>query len=274
MFRKMKKITLILITIFGFVFNIQAQQENFDSLQNNTLPSGWSAVYTNNFIGIDDYYTACSGSQYLYANIHINEVTEVTTNRDVYIGYVIPTINFKLKIMDKNTGAPFVGDFGTIEVWYSSHYSITNWVKALTINSSNFTPQNNCQSMSYYTLPTGYITSLDPFAVKFKFIHNSGDWEAIIDDYKIDLTFVASTHDLDLANLSVYPNPVSNLLNITYKENIANLKVFDLAGRLVKSLTTTNNNNSIDVSNLNSGTYLLRIETESNKVSTVKFIKQ
>ena len=91
----------------------------------------------------------------------------------------------------------------------------------------------------------------------------------------MDLEFTsAATPTLDLANLSIYPNPVSDKLNINYKENISNLTVYDLSGRSVKSLTTNNSNNSIDVSDLKSGTYLLRIETENKNVSTVKFIKK
>ena len=271
----MKKITLTLITLFGLSVNAQAQlvNENFDSLQNYALPTGWNAVFTDNFIGIDDYYTACSGTQYLYANIYENETAEITTSPFLPIEPGIPTIIFKLKIMDFNLETPFVGDFGTIEMLYTQDNGF-NWYNGLTINSTNFTPSNNCQILSH-TITTGYITSLDGFRVKFKFVHNTGNWEAIIDDFKVDLEFTsAATPTLDLANLSVYPNPVTDRLNIDYNENISNLTVYDLSGRSVKSFTTNNSNNSIDVSDLKSGIYMLRIETENKKVSTVKFIKK
>ena len=110
--------------------------------------------------------------------------------------------------------------------------------------------------------------------MKLDFTYNTGDWEVILDDFKIVQAAAASTPSLDLANLSVYPNPVSDRLNIDYKENISNLTVYDLSGRSVKSLTTNNSNNSIDVSDLKSGIYMLRIETENKDVSTVKFIKR
>lgn len=271
----MKKITLTLTTLLGLAFNVQAQlvNESFDSLQNYALPTGWNAVFINNYIGIDYYYTACSGTQYLYAHIYKSETTEITTSRNNTIEPGIPTISYNLKIMDYNLETPFVGDFGTIEMLYSLDNG-TNWHNALATNSSNFTPSNNCQNLSH-TVTTGYITSLDNFRVKFKFLHNTGNWQAIIDNFKIDLTFTsASTPTLDLANLSVYPNPVSDRLNIDYKENISYLTVYDLSGRSVKSLSTNNSNNSIDVSDLKSGIYMLRIKTENNNVSTVKFIKK
>ena len=271
----MKKITLTLITLVGLAFNAQAQlvNENFDSLQNYALPNGWITTFTDNYIGIDGYYTACSGTQYLYAHIYKSETTEITTSRNNTIEPGIPTISYNLKIMDYNLETPFIGDFGTIEMLYSLDNG-ANWYNGIATNSSNFTPSNNCQLLSH-TVTTGYITSLNNFRVKFKFVHNSGDWEAIIDDFKVDLEFTAAaTPTLDLANLSVYPNPVSDRLNIDYKENISTLNVYDLSGRSVKSFTTNNSNNSIDVSDLKSGIYLLRIETENKNVSTVKFIKK
>ncbi len=174
--------------------------------------------------------------------------------------------------MDFDLETPFVGDFGTVEMLYTLNNGNT-WHSALTTNSTNFTPSNNCQLLSY-TIPTGSISSLDNLRVKFNFIYNSGDWEVIIDDFKIDIDDSATISTLDLANLSVYPNPVTDKLNVDYKENISNLTVYDLSGRSVKSLTTNNDNNSIDVSGLTSGTYLLKIETENKNVSTIKFIKK
>lgn len=270
----MKKITLTLITLVGLACHAQVQltNENFDSLQNYALPNGWNATFTDNYIGIDDYYTACSGTQYLYANIYESEITEITTSLYVSIIPGIATISYNLKIMDFDLETPFVGDFGTVEMLYTLNNGNT-WHSALTTNSTNFTPSNNCQLLSY-TIPTGSISSLDNLRVKFNFIYNSGDWEVIIDDFKIDIDDSATTPNLNLSNLSVYPNPVSDVLNVDYNENISNLTVYDLSGRSVKSFTTNNSNNSIDVSDLKSGIYMLRIETENKKVSTVKFIKK
>ena len=270
----MKKITFTLLTLLGLIFNAKAQlaNENFDTLQNYALPTGWNATYTDNFIGIDDYYTACSGTQYLYANIYESELSEITTAPFITINPGIPTISFNLKIMDYDLETPFVGNFGSIEMLYSLDYG-TNWYNALTINSSNFTPSNNCQLLSY-TIPLGSISSTNGFRVKYNFVHNSGDWEAIIDDFKIELDESASNPNLNLANLSVYPNPVSDMLNINYNENITKLTIYDVAGRSVKSIATNNSMNSINVSDLKSGTYLLSIETESKNASTIKFIKK
>lgn len=271
----MKKITCLALTLSSFLFaNAQTTiaNENFDSLQNYALSNGWNATFTDNFIGIDDYYAACSGTQYLYANINESETTEVTTSSFISIQPGIATISYNLKIMDFVLETPFVGDFGTVEMLYTLNNGNT-WHSALTTNSTNFTPSNNCQLLSY-TIPTGSISSLDNLRIKFNFIYNSGDWEVIIDDFNIEIDTSATITTLDLANLSVYPNTVSDVLNIDYEENISNLTVYDLSGKLIKSFATKGLNNTIDVSNLKSGIYLLKIETESKNASTIKFIKK
>ena len=80
--------------------------------------------------------------------------------------------------MDYDLEAPFVGNFGAIEMLYSLDYGAT-WHNGLITNSSNFTPSNNCQLLSY-TIPSGSISSTNGFMVKYNFVHNSGDWESIM----------------------------------------------------------------------------------------------
>jgi hypothetical protein len=71
----------------------------------------------------------------------------------------------------------------------------------------------------------------------------------------------------------IYPNPTSNVLNISNTNNIEikNIFVSDINGRVVKneigSLT------QINVSDLNSGVYFVTIEAAEGK-TTQKFIKQ
>ena len=270
----MKKITLTLITLFGLSVHAQTTivDENFDLTQNNTLPTGWNFISTSNIIGTDDYYLACNGTLYLYANIYQNETTEITTPTYTGLNTGALTVSYNLMVLDYDTEQPVVGNFGAMEMLYSIDNG-TTWVTLGTINSTTFTPSANCQLITY-TIPAGTTSGTSNLKVKLDFTYNTGDWEVILDDFKIVQETGASTPSLDLANLSVYPNPVSDILYIDYIENISNLTVYDLSGRSVKSIKTNNSNNSMDVSDLKSGTYLLRIETENKNVSSVKFIKK
>lgn len=74
---------------------------------------------------------------------------------------------------------------------------------------------------------------------------------------------------------SVYPNPVKDVLNIASKNNleIGALAVYDVLGQLVIAVPNAQNTSVIDVSNLRSGNYILKVKTDKGS-SGVKFIKK
>ncbi len=71
--------------------------------------------------------------------------------------------------------------------------------------------------------------------------------------------------------ISLNPNPVKNILNINGIKN-ALVSITDLSGRVILNQTI---NNSIDVSSLAAGTYILTVqEAHSNIRKTAKFVKE
>ncbi|MCL7764528.1 T9SS type A sorting domain-containing protein [Polaribacter sp. Z014] len=78
-------------------------------------------------------------------------------------------------------------------------------------------------------------------------------------------------------SLKLFPNPTNNSLNIkvTNVINKASINIYTLMGQLVKTVKIDNATSSelvVDVNNLSSGTYLLKIITDNN-TRTSKFIK-
>lgn len=116
-----------------------------------------------------------------------------------------------------------------------------------------------------------------PTSVKFAFryfVTNGGPSGANSDIIGIDTFSVDRTLSSDSFfknNFSVYPNPVTNVLNISMKNEmiINNLSITDLNGRVVSS---SDSNTSIDVSNLSPGVYFISVETYEGK-GTSKFVK-
>ena len=80
---------------------------------------------------------------------------------------------------------------------------------------------------------------------------------------------ILNVSDNTLNDISLFPNPVNDLLFINSKIQITKIEVFDLLGHLVK---TANNKNKIRLSHLNSGLYILKLYAEG-KSSTRKIIK-
>lgn len=85
---------------------------------------------------------------------------------------------------------------------------------------------------------------------------------------------ILGNSDLDnLKNgISVYPNPTQNFINIKLDKNVSKFKasLYNAAGQM---LLSTENRSSINISNLNSGVYFLKIEPENGKSVTKKIIK-
>lgn len=71
--------------------------------------------------------------------------------------------------------------------------------------------------------------------------------------------------------LILFPNPVRNILNIKSSISINSYQITDMTGRELVNNTVANN--SIDVSNLNSGIYFIKASTEKGDIIN-KFIKE
>ncbi|SFN48061.1 Por secretion system C-terminal sorting domain-containing protein [Bizionia echini] len=82
-----------------------------------------------------------------------------------------------------------------------------------------------------------------------------------------------SVEDYELEGLTIYPNPVEDILNISTPVSISGkiATVFDLNGK--KVLNSKLNTNNLDVSKLQTGFYILRLESEGRVINR-KFIKQ
>ena len=83
-----------------------------------------------------------------------------------------------------------------------------------------------------------------------------------------------STQDYDFGNyFTLYPNPAKNVLNIQAKQGLTinSIEIYNQLGQIV--IATTNALNTIDVSNLASGTYFVKINTEKGSANA-KFVKE
>lgn len=83
------------------------------------------------------------------------------------------------------------------------------------------------------------------------------------------------TKGSDLApSIHVFPNPAQSILHIFIAENviIQNLSLYSIQGQLLQTHNTKNSTNSIDISDLEDGIYVLRLQTHHKKYN-VKFTK-
>ena len=89
--------------------------------------------------------------------------------------------------------------------------------------------------------------------------------------FTVDLSLLKIVDQVQMTTKSatIYPNPTKNNFNIASKDDVKSVRIFNLNGQLL----LTSNQKKIDVSNLNSGTYIVNIEFKNGNTESSKLIK-
>ncbi|MBO7132760.1 MAG: leucine-rich repeat protein [Bacteroidales bacterium] len=95
-----------------------------------------------------------------------------------------------------------------------------------------------------------------------------------------DATYVASfipatgIEENASLEISLFPNPANDILNITSSETISEIEIVNTLGQVVKRIEVNADNAVCDVEDLTSGVYVVRIHTKGTVVSQRKFVKE
>jgi Secretion system C-terminal sorting domain len=82
-----------------------------------------------------------------------------------------------------------------------------------------------------------------------------------------------ATDTFSSVNFKSFPNPVKDVLNLSYDKNITNVAVINLLGQEVLSSKLNTQEAKIDMSGLAAGAYMVKV-TADNEVKTIKVIKE
>ncbi|OMQ08280.1 DUF5074 domain-containing protein [[Flexibacter] sp. ATCC 35103] len=85
----------------------------------------------------------------------------------------------------------------------------------------------------------------------------------------VNVNTTLGTGEFKKLNLAIYPNPVSEILNIQTEDEVLQVFVYDVTGKTIQATVA---NNQINVSNFIKGMYIINIVTDKAKY-TQKFIK-
>lgn len=89
-------------------------------------------------------------------------------------------------------------------------------------------------------------------------------------NFDLSTCTILSTSEYDISNsMEVYPNPTSNIININTNLHIDKFELYDIYGKLVKTVT---NSKRMSLEGLASGIYISKIYSE-NKIGTKKILK-
>lgn len=85
-------------------------------------------------------------------------------------------------------------------------------------------------------------------------------------------TSPTSITETETDKVSIYPNPAQNVLNVT-ANGYNKMEIINFLGQVVINENVSNTNFEVNVSNLNSGVYFVRLQGENGTI-TKKFVKK
>lgn len=120
-----------------------------------------------------------------------------------------------------------------------------------------------------YTAVAGIVTV--PSLPAATYVINKGDTTNL---YYIKTSYgtLGLAQKTDTSKLALYPNPVTNNVFLSsFNQKIEKIMIYNITGELVKTIST--NVENIDVSNLNAGSYLVKVITDQGSF-TKKMLKK
>ncbi|HIP47467.1 MAG TPA: T9SS type A sorting domain-containing protein [Lutibacter sp.] len=182
-------------------------------------------------------------------------------------------MSFTLALTQHNsTDAAVLGSDDQIQLVYSLDYGKT-WVEIQTWDNTS-SISNTGDYFSIYK--DGYSNSpllLIAFWVSSGSVNDAEDVDFFIDDVSAMHHGTGSVDDLKAKGFSFSPNPANNTLNLTAKEPINTIILFDVFGRKIQQSKIDAYQKQIDISNLTKGLYYLQVQIE-NTVGMVKVLKR
>jgi hypothetical protein len=88
--------------------------------------------------------------------------------------------------------------------------------------------------------------------------------------FDVDIISGSGINELSSTKMSIFPNPVVNVLTLETVDQIESVMIYDINGSLVK--TINDNKSTVEVSELNEGMYFLTVMTNKGIVRS-RFIK-
>lgn len=109
----------------------------------------------------------------------------------------------------------------------------------------------------------------DTAYIRFRFSKNGWYYWMIDDVYLLGSIITSIEEQLALKPVHVYPNPSRGMFNVYGADDIDQIEVRDLNGRLVHHQDWSNNDRSINLSFLEDGLYFLRFRGDLERVEKV-----
>ena len=182
---------------------------------------------------------------------------------------------------DENTENPrqitVTGD-ATYIATFEEIQSVTEYT--ITVMSSN---PNRGTVTGGGTYPAGAVVTIEAIANEGSEFESWSDGDAdnprqitVSGDATYIASFIPATsiEETSAFEIVLFPNPATDILNITSSETISEIEIVNVMGQVVRRIEVNSDNAVCNVEDLTSGVYVVRIRTEGTGVTQRKFIKE
>lgn len=257
-------------------------QANFEGL---SLPStitvnnsAFCVEFTSNGNDVTDYGFV------LEYEASLNHAGIPTCNQNAQLPTIVGVISDKgLNPADEDMATPYVQDKWCR--WTGNFTFLTGTAMSFTqfdLGAGDYVDIINCDDPDSLFLVKRFDLENTPdgaFNVpgnKFQVIFVSDNWKEGT-GFKLHYFGISSINETELTDVNVYPNPATNNVNVAISvpaEQKVTFQIVDMAGRIIQSESMNvagEYTYSTNISNLATGIYMMRVQTESGK-SIHKFI--
>lgn len=212
--------------------------------------SNWN---TTNVIDMKEMFRNSSAFN---QNISIWNTVNVTDMRAMFAN----AITFNQSLGNLNlTGVPNMA-----EMLYYSGINCLNYENTLISWANTNTPNN-------ITLGAAGIISSYAAQVAKNSLITQKNWVISGDNFNATCAAL-NDENFITTNTKIYPNPVQNIVNVEV-DGLSEIEVFDVNGRFLIKKQASENKNSIDISSLSKGIYILKVSSATGN-GNFKIIKE
>jgi len=102
--------------------------------------------------------------------------------------------------------------------------------------------------------------------IRVAFVHNECSDQFIMKLDALNITAGVGVNEFN-NNVSVYPNPATDVLNVSANSNIQSVEIMNLMGQTVQSYNANDLFTQINISSLSNGMYMVRVNTENGVIN-------
>lgn len=237
--------------------------ETFESANAPELPSCWSSIVNGANVDINggagvtvvtwqpyagskgiEIYNAGSAFEdnIILASPVLGNLGAGTHRLKFHAAYLVGSGNLEIGTIDSDGNFSFLEDV-----------ILTSAYEEYIVNFSSFTGPDNRIGIR--------MNSVDPYS---PIGMDNIIWEA---DPEL------SNGSFDNSNFVFYPNPVKDVLNLSYKQNITSVSVFNILGQKVYENTLNSNAIQVNMAGFASGSYIVKVISE-DQTKAIKVIKE